>query len=353
MTGEGTQIGGAGFLFNTGPDGRCDDAKVGGAMMRWNPVLNKYCIWYYGRSKDFPKDMAPALGSGSIALMTSDDGRDWTRVEGPLMGGAVMVPSDDPSAFDSVHLGTGDITFENGLWHHWYYGGDAGNPKPGDPIYGFPGYRLHAGLAVSPDGILWQRKPGKGPGGALVGLGGEVYAAFPNVYRLGDRTILQVTLKDRDFRGWITRVWQSEDQENWALLGPLTWSDDARNYDSAGMITRQVLHNIPGAAAEWMMIYTAVDGRPEMKEQRTIAIAVSDDGLTWRRQFDGPVFVAADKGAWDDYNVANPQVCVRGDELWMTYFGFADPQGPNAAQRGIGMAISRSGDLHEFERISA
>ena len=119
------------------------------------------------------------------------------------------------------------------------------------------------------------------------------------------------------------------------------------------MITRQVLHNIPGAGAEWMMIYTAVDGRPEKKQQRTIAIAVSDDGLTWRRQFDGPIFVAAPDGAWDDYNVANPQLCARGNELWMTYFGFADPEGPNAAQRGIGMAISKSGDLRSFQRINA
>ena len=170
---------------------------------------------------------------------------------------------------------------------------------------------------------------------------------------MGNRTILQVTIKDKDFKGWITRTWASEDLETWTYLGPLTWSDDPRTYDSNGMITRQVLHNIPGAGAEWMMIYTAVDGRPEKKQQRTIAIAVSDDGLTWRRQFDGPIFVAAPDGAWDDYNVANPQLCARGNELWMTYFGFADPEGPNAAQRGIGMAISKSGDLRSFQRINA
>ncbi|NBT33526.1 MAG: hypothetical protein EBT13_16950, partial [Rhodobacteraceae bacterium] len=52
----------------------------------------------------------------------------------------------------------------------------------------------------------------------------------------GNRTILQLTLKDRDFKGWITRVWQSEDLENWTLLGPLTWSDDPRAYDGGGMI---------------------------------------------------------------------------------------------------------------------
>lgn len=348
MTGEGQP----GFLFNTGPDGRCDDAKVGGAMMRWNPALEKFCIWYYGRSQDFPAGLAPALGTGSIAMMTSDDGLNWERYDGPLKGGAVMVPDDNPDAFDSVHLGTGDITLEGGLWHHWYYGGDTGNPAPGDPIYGFPGYRLYPGLAISEDGISWQRRPGNAPRGALVGLGGEIYGAFPNVYRLGNRTILQLTLKDRDFKGWITRVWQSEDLENWTLLGPLTWSDDPRAYDGGGMITRQVLHNIPGAGAEWMMIYTAVDGRAAMNQQRTIAVAISDDGLTWRHQFDGPVFTASSPGAWDDYNVANPQICVRGDELWMTYFGFADPQGPNAAQRGVGLAVSKSGDLRSFERIT-
>ncbi len=169
---------------------------------------------------------------------------------------------------------------------------------------------------------------------------------------MGNRTILQVTIKDKDFKDWITH-WASEDLDTWTYLGPLTWSDDPRTYDSNGMITRQVLHNIPVAGAEWMMIYTAVDGRPEKKQQRTIGVAVSDDGLTWRRQFDGPIFVAAPDGAWDDYNVANPQLCARGNELWMTYFGFADPEGPNAAQRAIGMAISKSGDLRSFQRINA
>jgi hypothetical protein len=343
-----------GFLFNTGAAGRCDDYKVGGAMMRWNPVLNKFCIWYYGRSTDFPEGMAPALGSGSVALTTSDDGLNWERYDGPLKGGAVMAPNVDPNAFDSVHLGTGDIEWRDGQWHMWYYAGDDGTPNSANPTYRHPGYNLHAGLAVSDDGINWQRRPGKAFGGAIVGIGEEIYGAFPNVYQLGERTILQVTIKDKDFKGWITRVWSSEDLENWDYLGPLTWSDDPRYYDSNGVITRHVLPDPGGAGAPWMMIYTAVDGRPEKKQQRTIAVAVSDDGLSWRRQFDGPVFVAAEAGAWDDYNVANPQLCVRGDELWMTYFGFADPAVPGAAAlRGIGLAVSKTGDLRSFERINA
>lgn len=348
-----TGVGQPGFLFNTGPAGRCDDAKVGGAMMRWNPALEKFCIWYYGRSQDFPPGLAPALGTGSIAMMTSDDGLNWELYDGPLKGGAVMVANEDPGTFDSLHLGTGDMEWRDGLWHHWYYGGNRETPDTDSAIYGFPGYVLHAGLAVSEDGITWTRRPGKAYRGALVGNGGEIYGAFPNAYQVGKRTFLQVTLKDKDFKGWITRVWMSEDLETWTYVGPLTWSDDPRAYDSNGMITRQVLRNIPGAGAEWMMIYTAVDGRPEKNQQRTVSVAVSDDGVTWRRQFDGPVFTAASSGNWDDYNVANPQICARGDELWMTYFGFADPQGPNAAQRGVGMAISKSGDLRSFARINS
>jgi hypothetical protein len=58
-------------------------------------------------------------------------------------------------------------------------------------------------------------------------------------------------------------------------------------------------------------------------------------------------------GAWDDYNVANPQLCVRGDALWMTYFGFEDPAVPGAAAlRGIGLAVSKAGDLRSFERVN-
>lgn len=349
MSGEGQP----GFLFNTGPVGRCDEAKVGGAMMRWNPALEKFCIWYYGRSRDFPEGQAPALGTGSIALMTSDDGLNWELYDGPLKGGAVMVANPNPNAFDSLHLGTGDIEWRNGNWHHWYYGGNRETPETESPIYGLPGYVLHVGLAVSEDGITWRRKPGKAYRGALVDNGGEIYGAFPNTFQVGTRTFLQVTLKDKNFKGWITRVWWSEDLKQWRYIGPMTWRDDPRAYDSNGLITRQVLQNVPGAGAEWMMIYTAVDGRPEKNQRRTVAVAVSDDGLAWRRQFDGPVFTAATNDAWDGYNVANPQICVRGDELWMTYFGFADPQGPKGSQRGVGLAISKSGDLRSFKRINS
>ena len=38
----------------------------------------------------------------------------------------------------------------------------------------------------------------------------------------------------------------------------------------------------------------------------------------------------------------------------MTYFGFADPALPGAAElRGIGLAVSKTGDLRSFERINA
>ncbi|CAI5508125.1 unnamed protein product [Closterium sp. Naga37s-1] len=79
---------------------------------------------------------------------------------GPLPGGAVFDPSDDPSAFDSVHVGCSDVLLlPDGKWLMLYY---AGGLDPGR----FPawptgktalGARMRCGVAMSADGVTWQR----------------------------------------------------------------------------------------------------------------------------------------------------------------------------------------------------
>lgn len=70
----------------------------------------RWRMFYYGREDGNWNGGRPAfLPTGVSGLAESDDGLRWTRVRGPLEGGAVLRPPDDPAAFDHVHLGMTDV----------------------------------------------------------------------------------------------------------------------------------------------------------------------------------------------------------------------------------------------------
>ena len=67
------------------------------------------------------------LPTGSSGLAESDDGLTWTRVKGPLRGGAVMHPADEANAYDEIQLGVTDIVRKEGGGYVMHYlGGSAG-----------------------------------------------------------------------------------------------------------------------------------------------------------------------------------------------------------------------------------
>ena len=111
-----------GLILAPGPAGRCDDYRVGGAVVE-HGADGVWRMWYYCRDRAFDKDAPPTLGSGRVALATSRDGRAWTRVDGPASLGAVLEPRTDAGAFDSLHLGLTDVTRYDGAWWMWCFGG--------------------------------------------------------------------------------------------------------------------------------------------------------------------------------------------------------------------------------------
>ena len=110
----------AGLVLAPGPAGRCDDFRVGGAVVHAG-ADGQWRMWYYCRDRAFDRDAPPTLGSGRVALATSHDGIHWQRVDGPATAGAVLDPNPDPAAFDSLHVGLTDVTRHDGAW--WHHGG--------------------------------------------------------------------------------------------------------------------------------------------------------------------------------------------------------------------------------------
>lgn len=333
-----------GLIFRKGPGGRCDDFRVGGAIVDYDAIGRKWRMWYYCRDTAF--DGPPTLGTGRIACARSDDGIAWHRVDGPLTRGAVFEPSPDPDDFDSLHVGLTDITRGAGEWLMWYFGGDR-TPRETVAIGAVPGLGMRPGLARSPDGIHWHRVRGRHPSGALFDYPADrIYAAWPNALDDGARLILQYTAPTSDMSRFDTRVATSIDSTEWSQHGLLDWADGERAYDACGLVTRQAIANPLPGGRRFLMIYTATD----LAHRRSVAAADSDDGLRWHRLYDEPVFRIGEPGTWDEMGVAANRLVVANGQLYLYYYGFQS-LGAEDGERGIGLATAPIGDLRQLRRL--
>ena len=303
----------AGLVLGTGPEGRCDDARLGGPVVRWDPASDAWRMWYYGRRQDFPADVAPEFGTGRIATATSTDGFHWQRIDGPLEGGAVFEPAADPAAFDFHHVATGDVFRHDDQWWLVYFGGNDEMPQNAAPTYRYKGYHIRIGLARSDDGVHFTRTPGSKPGGSVIEPGGDdVYAAFPCIVHDGERFLMHYTTVDKQGRFSRARIAASRDGVSWAELGDLQWEHALAPFESGGLITKDVMLNPFGSGPRWLMVYTAKDGRKETGGRRSIGTAVSDDAITWRHLHPGRYLLLA--------------LTARGTPRALPYHGWSSPR---------------------------
>lgn len=338
----------AGLILKAGPAGRCDDFRVGGAIVDHDAISGIWRMWYYCRDTTFAGP--PTLGTGRIAHATSRDGIRWDRIDGPLTRGAVFEPSTNPGDFDSVHVGLTDVTRGAGEWLMWYFGGDGVARECLAPEVGTAvGLGMRGGLARSTDGVTWERVRGPHESGAFFDYEpDQLYAAWPNVLHDGHRFIMQYTAPSLDLHDFRTLTAVSVNGLDWTQHGRLRWADGGRPYDAGGIVTRQMLPNPLPGGRRFLMVYTATDE----VHGRSVAAADSDDGLDWYHLYDEPIFRVGEPGAWDDFGVAANRLVVAGGRLHFYYYGF-QTLSADARPRGIGLATCKIGDLRALVRIGA
>jgi len=342
----------AGLILEPGPDGRCDDYRIGGPVVRWDGERRLWRMWYYGRSNRFPADLAPAFGSGSIATAVSEDGFEWSRVDGPLPGGALLMPNDSPGAFDSGHVATDDVIHHGDGWLMAYFGGNKATPSSAHSMFQSKGYLMRVGIARSDDGLNWHRVPGTATGGAVLDIpAGDVHTAFPGLLHDGVRLLLYYTTVDKQARYWRQRVAVSADGYNWTAKGDLSWDTEPPLFEGGGIITRDIMRNPFANDPPWLMVYTAKDGREETGARRSIGLAVSEDALKWRRMFRRPVFEVGKQGSWDHGGVAVPRLIVTGHDVRLYYYGWSDSTYLDHPARGIGCAVAPLEAPWRFRRL--
>jgi hypothetical protein len=335
----------AGLVLSPGPAGRCDEFRVGGAVVDHDAVSGLWRMWYYCRDHEMAGP--PPLGSGRVALALSDDGVHWRRVDGEAGRGAVFGPSGVAGDFDGLHVGLTDVTRGAGEWLMWVFAGGEESRTSTNPAIGtMRGIGMRPGLAKSRDGVNWERVRGRATGGALVDFrADQLYAAWPNVFWDGRRFVMQLSVPSLDIADYETEVHVSDNGVDWTALGPIQWATGRWDWNRGGMVTRQVLQNPLAGGRRWLMVYTGLDAQ----HRRSICAADSDDGLVWHHVGAGPFFTTGAKGSWDDFGVAANRLVAVGGRLHLYYYGFQTLG--DVGLRGIGLATGT--DLWTLQRVEA
>jgi hypothetical protein len=120
------------------------DSRVA-LLPRVMPLDGGWRMYYHGSGPD---------GAARIAIAESDDGIHWEK-RGPIFG-----PNPDQSAFDARSVNSRSVIEWAGGWLMAYEALAAGGT-----------HQFSIGLATSPDGLRWERLPGRGPGGCALPRG--------------------------------------------------------------------------------------------------------------------------------------------------------------------------------------
>ncbi|MGC8801517.1 MAG: hypothetical protein ACP5UR_14880, partial [Chloroflexus sp.] len=264
----GSGCGGSGTSFDTNeifppsivrdeasPLRPCEDGRTSGVCYR---------MWYVG--VDNPLDANRRIG-----YAVSPDSITWTRVPGPLAGGAVFVGSGIPGTFDNFGVSTMYVIRYGSGFRMYYTGLSA------------PGIIDSIGLAESVDGINWTRIPGPFPNGAMIVPSGSS-GQFDTHY-----VVAPVVLIDE--------------------ASPIAPCESGR--------TSGVCHR---------MWFEGVRTSPSYTFR--IGYAVSPDGINWTRIAtfsDGSVIQPGPFGDFDDNNVGVPMVIKDGAiyRMWFEANGYA------------------------------
>jgi len=319
-------------------------------------------MWYYGRATDeWANGVSAFLPTGAVGLAESADGLHWVKVAGVEAGGAFLTPSQDPDAWDNLHVGVTDVhSLPGGSLLMLYLGGSK-EAVEADGLGGAPiaGMRMRPGAAVSRNGREWEKR-----GAPLLepGLPGEWDSLFASWLRAVPQSI------DQPDGPWIAtyHALQPADIEGtapcWAVgaalcraghplgpyekLGRVLEGGGVGSWDEQGIGTRHMLHH----KGELWMMYEGVDA----KGTHALGLAKSaDGGFTWRKQA-GPVFEPR-TGApvWDSKNVGTPWLVRLKDGRFRLYYIGTGKDVDGKINYAIGAAESIDDGLERWKRVKS
>jgi len=211
---------------------------------------------------------------------------------------------------------------------------DVLNPsviRQGDAYYnlysGFDGKAWRTGLAVSADGLVWQKEgqmlspdPHTWEGSAIAANGSVI---------AGDRGgLLYYYQAGQPNQIGLAR---STNGHSWERNGPPVLTPGPRgSWDEQGVGDPDVIR----IGQRYYMFFLGMD---RARRQR-LGVAVSDDGITWSKLRRNPIIELGEYGAFDENGLGEPAVWSAHGYYWMLYTGR-----DRGEMRRLGLARSRNG----------
>jgi len=226
-----------------------------------------WCFYTGGDFEDLAEVKGTTFGGEGartrIGLALSQDGRNWARVEGPHHTGA-MLDCGEEGAWDARGIAAPSIVLTGPREYRMYYHAEPSEEGAGAAI----------GVAVSKDGLSWERKSVAKPvlgASSIAGSADELGVAHPNVFRV------------------------------------------AKN--------------------AWVMFYEGrgADGR------RSVCVADSTDGYAWERQQNAVFEPSTDAGAWDAGAVGSPNLVPMAEGKFRLYYAGASGAGAAPTGIGLAL----------------
>jgi len=254
-----------------------------------------YKMWY---SSFFDSKSAP----GGLGLATSIDGVHWKREN----GGKPVLTVAGGDEFDSGQAMGPEVLFDGAIYRMWYTGMSKLWHESG---FGF--YRI--GLAISKDGIVWQ-KANDGKPVLDIGTQGSfdaVQAATPSI------------IKDAgNYRMWYA-AWSPDADKNHRICcavsaDGLSWTKQNDGRPVKGLnpefaYAPAVVKN----ADSYILFYMAI------KAPKGIFAASSSDGVHWTMMNEGnSVVTPGGGGDFDSLIVGHPFAMVQGGKIRLWYTGY-------------------------------
>jgi hypothetical protein len=337
-----------GFLFGPGPAGHWDDSRASCPVVR--RLGDGYRMWYYGRERGFPgvteENERSVLPMGRSGMAASPDGLHWQKVAGPGHRGSVLDPSPMPGRFDSFQVGCTDVIVVDGEYRMYYQGGwDSVAPMNGQNRKGFP---LNIGLAISPDGLRFDRVEGPRPGGGIVAQGGagawdEWYTGFPRINATGDGLLL--TYSGGGPQGVGIGAAESADGVRFTKIGQIfAPNPDETAWDAKSVGSRSIVPYSGG----YLIAYEGVDAENRFR----IGLATSDDLVTWKRLAGrgpkGSIVEYGAPGSFDEIAMGTPYLVAEPDgSIKLYHVGFSAK-----GVSGIGLLLCDGRDITRWRRAT-
>ncbi|MCW5982288.1 MAG: hypothetical protein KIT09_29650 [Bryobacteraceae bacterium] len=248
---------------------------------------------------------------GDFALPVMAGGRaNWTvrwevREQPVLARGA-------PGEWDSVDALNPAIVRSHGRHYNLYSG--------------FDGKTWRTGLALSPDGVAWEKA-------------GSVLSPDPSTWE-GDYIAANgaTLVREGEFFYWYQAgdpprigLARSPDARQWRKSpAPVIELGPRGSWDECGVADPYVLET----GGKLYLFYL---GQDRARRQR-LGLAVSSDGVRWTKLRSNPIMELGEPGSFDEVGLGEPAVWAANGWYWMLYTGR-----DRYELRRIGLAVSRDG----------